>query len=136
MIDQPVLDMDSLQAWLPEHATSYAAARPFPHIVLDDVLTPDAFARAVMEFPGIKDEFWRGYLHVNEVKYCNVHPDTWSPALQDVARGMTSPEFVSYLGELTGIEGLLPDWTMDGGGPVSYTHLRAHETDSYLVCRL
>ena len=21
-------------------------------------------------------------------------------------------------------------------GPVSYTHLRAHETDSYLVCRL
>src|SRR5665647_2541798 len=24
----------------------------------------------------------------------------------------------------------------DGAGPVSYTHLRAHETDSYLVCRL
>src|SRR5680860_1718660 len=23
-----------------------------------------------------------------------------------------------------------------GGVPVSYTHLRAHETDSYLVCRL
>src|SRR5680860_1737554 len=25
---------------------------------------------------------------------------------------------------------------MDCSGPVSYTHLRAHETDSYLVCRL
>src|SRR5665647_2865999 len=24
----------------------------------------------------------------------------------------------------------------DYRGPVSYTHLRAHETDSYLVCRL
>ena len=24
----------------------------------------------------------------------------------------------------------------DKGLPVSYTHLRAHETDSYLVCRL
>src|SRR5664279_6062313 len=24
----------------------------------------------------------------------------------------------------------------NGQGPVSYTHLRAHETDSYLVCRL
>ena len=23
-----------------------------------------------------------------------------------------------------------------GANPVSYTHLRAHETDSYLVCRL
>src|SRR5680860_546682 len=93
MIDQPVLDMDSLQAWLPEHATSYAAARPFPHIVLDDVLTPDAFARAVMEFPGIKDEFWRGYLHVNEVKYCNVHPDTWSAGLQ--VSGWTLQYFTS-----------------------------------------
>src|SRR5680860_319605 len=25
---------------------------------------------------------------------------------------------------------------MAGAGSVSYTHLRAHETDSYLVCRL
>ena len=25
---------------------------------------------------------------------------------------------------------------VEGPGPVSYTHLRAHETDSYLVCRL
>src|SRR5665647_2547918 len=29
---------------------------------------------------------------------------------------------------------LLIEW--DGAVPVSYTHLRAHETDSYLVCRL
>src|SRR5664279_2323665 len=27
-------------------------------------------------------------------------------------------------------------WPLDRRGPVSYTHLRAHETDSYLVCRL
>ena len=25
---------------------------------------------------------------------------------------------------------------LESGKPVSYTHLRAHETDSYLVCRL
>ena len=28
------------------------------------------------------------------------------------------------------------EYTKGGGVPVSYTHLRAHETDSYLVCRL
>src|SRR5664279_4454877 len=33
-----------------------------------------------------------------------------------------------------GYEGLKPKY--GGGRPVSYTHLRAHETDSYLVCRL
>ena len=116
MTVQPVLDLASLRHRLPEHAPTYAAALPFPHIVLDDVLTPETFALAVKEFPGIDDEFWRGYLHVNEAKYCNVHADTWSPALQDVARALTSQEFVSYLTDLTGIEGLLPDWTMDGGG--------------------
>ena len=30
----------------------------------------------------------------------------------------------------------LPVWVKDGPGPVSYTHLRAHETVLDLVCRL
>src|SRR5665647_3533464 len=31
---------------------------------------------------------------------------------------------------------ILPGSPRTGARPVSYTHLRAHETDSYLVCRL
>src|SRR5680860_1750783 len=30
----------------------------------------------------------------------------------------------------------LPNWARRWARPLSYTHLRAHETDSYLVCRL
>ncbi len=116
MTDQSVIDLEALRARLPGLSAAYGAAEPFPHIVLDDVLTPEAYQLAVKEFPGIDDEFWRGYLHVNEAKYCNVHADTWTPGLQDVARALTSPEFVAFLGGLTGIEDLLPDWSMDGGG--------------------
>src|SRR5664279_4658264 len=36
-------------------------------------------------------------------------------------------------GDFIGDESLA---SVDGLHPVSYTHLRAHETDSYLVCRL
>src|SRR5665647_2398626 len=32
--------------------------------------------------------------------------------------------------------GLKLEAALNQVGPVSYTHLRAHETDSYLVCRL
>jgi len=116
MTDLQLVDLDRLRGDLDVAAKEYAAADPFPHIVLDDVLRPPGLAAAVADFPGIDDEFWKGYLHVNETKYCNVYPETWAPALRDVARELTSPEFVSYLEELTGITGLIPDWSMDGGG--------------------
>jgi hypothetical protein len=111
-----LVDIDRLQARLETDRAAYASASPFPHIVHDDVLTPAAFKAAVEDFPPVHDDFWRGYVHVNETKYCNVKPDTWARSLQEIARELTSPDFVRYLEELTGIEGLLPDWSMDGGG--------------------
>ena len=85
-------------------------------MVVDDVLLPEAFARAAAEFPGLRDPLWKGYLHVNETKYGNTQPDTWGPTLTAVAKEFVSDEFVSFLEELTGIDDLLPDWSMDGGG--------------------
>ena len=111
-----LVDMTRLTTDLESSARAYGSGEPFPHIVLDEVLTADAFAAAVRDFPGIEDEFWKGYLHVNETKYCNVHPDTWAQSLQDVAKEFCSPEFVAYLERLTGISNLIPDYTMDGGG--------------------
>ncbi|KGN38806.1 2OG-Fe(II) oxygenase [Knoellia subterranea] len=111
-----LVDLESLRARLPELAPSYQSAQPFPHVVVDDVLHPEAFARAVEEFPAIRDPFWKGYLHVNETKYGNTQPDTWGTTLNAIAKEFCSPEFVSFLEELTGIENLLPDWSMDGGG--------------------
>ena len=116
MTDLTLVDLPRLQGDLDVSAKEYAAAEPFPHIVIDEVLRPEAFRAAVDGFPGIDDEFWKGYLHVNETKYCNVYPETWADSLRGVAREFTSPEFVAYLEELTGIEGLIPDWSMDGGG--------------------
>ena len=115
-MNEPLIDFPSLTADLVDKTAAYAAAQPFPHIVLDDVLRPEAFERAASEFPGIEDEFWKGYLHVNETKYANTQPDTWSPSLAAVAREFCSDDFVKFLTELTGITDLMPDWTMDGGG--------------------
>ncbi|MBF4767392.1 2OG-Fe(II) oxygenase [Nocardioides agariphilus] len=110
------VDYDRLDRDLPQLRASYAVATPFPHVVIDGVLVPEVFERAAEEFPAMRDESWNGYLHVNETKYSNTSPDTWGPTLQAVAREFCSPRFVSYLTRLTGIEELIPDWTMDGGG--------------------
>jgi hypothetical protein len=116
MTDLQLIDVARLRAEVDVAAKEYAAADPFPHLVVDDVLRPEAYAAAAADFPPVDDEFWKGYLHVNETKYCNDQADTWADSLQAVARELTSPAFVSYLEELTGIPGLLPDWSMDGGG--------------------
>lgn len=116
MQSDEILDLAVLQSQLPQARGEYAAAQPFPHIVIDDVLTPAAFKAAATEFPAIKDDFWKGYLHVNEAKYSNTEADTWSPAIRAAARALTSEDFVGYLEQLTGISGLKADWSMDGGG--------------------
>lgn len=110
------IDLVSLSADLEARREAYAAAQPFPHIVVDDVLLAETFAKVVDEFPGPDDPFWRGYLHVNETKYSNTQPDTWGSTLAAVAKEFCSPEFVAWLEELTGIDGLIADWSMDGGG--------------------
>ena len=116
MSDSSLVDFAALEADLDAAAAAYRAADPFPHTVVDNVLLPEVFDKAVAEFPGIKDEFWKGYLHVNETKYSNTEPDTWGPTLHDVAQEFCSPRFIAYLEKLTGIQNLMPDWTMDGGG--------------------
>lgn len=111
-----IIDLAALNERLPELRERFQTAEPFPHIILDDVLRRDAFEVAAASFPPVGDPFWKGYLHVNETKYGNTYPDTWAGPIQDVARALTSDEFVAFLGELSGIEGLMSDWTMDGGG--------------------
>ena len=129
MSENPLIDFAALEVDLERKTTAYRSATPFPHLVLDDVLRPDVFAKAVGEFPGIKDEFWQGYLHVNETKYSNTQPDSWGPTLHDIAQEFCGERFIAFLEKLTGINELLPDWTMDGGGlhqTLNGGHLNIH----------
>ena len=60
-----------------------------------------------------------------------VTDDATMEIVQQVLAGKVNKDLVAKLrGRGVGLCG------MDGQMPVSYTHLRAHETDSYLVCRL
>jgi hypothetical protein len=111
-----LVDIERLRSQLPDLRKTYADAAPFPHVVIDDVLTPEAFRQAVAEFPAIRDASWKGYLHVNETKYANPDLQSWQPSLQAIAQEFLEPEFVEYLTELTGIGDLIPDASMDGGG--------------------
>ncbi len=113
---EQVLDLDALARQLPELRTRYATAPPFPHVALDGFLRPDVAHAAVLEVPPVDREHWVNYVHANERKFANTDPSTWGPTLRAVWEEMTSPRFLRFLGELTGIEGLVADPSLEGAG--------------------
>jgi hypothetical protein len=99
-----------------ELAASFQAADPFPSIVLDDVLeiAPADVARA---FP---DAGWPGWVRLTdpyqaEKRFCSdlaAMPDLLAQVIQE----LSGSAFLRFLEKLSGIEALLNDPHLEGGG--------------------
>lgn len=111
-----VIDLDKWAAMAKSQAPHYQSADPYPYAQFDHFLESWAAAKARDAFPAIGDEGWIHYLHVNEKKHGLNKMDRIPPFLQDVIRALNSEAFVRHLSELTGIPGLLPDPSLEGGG--------------------
>lgn len=111
-----IVDLSRWRSVVLRDRLQHRTAGPFPHTVVDDLLDPDAYAAAVAAFPAGARRTWTNYSHVNERKLGNMRSESWPAELRSVADALCSPEFVAGLETLTGIEGLLPDPDMDGGG--------------------
>jgi len=111
-----VLDFADLETRLPKLAESYRAAEPFPHIVFDEFLDPDIARAAAAEFDPPDSDEWNSFVHVNERKYSNTAPETWGSASRSILDVLQSDRFVKFLTDLTGIEDLLRDDALEGGG--------------------
>lgn len=112
----PVLDIERLEQQVDELHAAYQQATPYPHIVLDDFLEPGVAELAIKEFPPLDPEQWNNYLHANERKFSNTDPETWGPTLRSILAELNSPRFVEFIGSLIGVEHLVPDPSLEGGG--------------------
>ncbi len=111
-----VLDLFSLEQEIQELGGRYRSASPFPHIVLDDFLEPEAAKLAMKEFPTLDPERWNNYIHANERKFSHTDAETWGPTLRSILDELNSPRFVRFVSELTGFDGLVADHSLEGGG--------------------
>jgi len=108
--------MDGLERDLDQMRASYQSALPYPHIVIDDLLEPEAIRAAMAEFPPLDPEHWTNYVHINERKFSNTDPTTWGPTLQRILEELNSPRFVAFVGSLLGVDDLIADPSLEGGG--------------------
>ena len=111
-----VFDYDRYEAHLEEIAARYRANTPFPHLAFDDFLVPEAARQAARDFPSNADDHWIRYRHVNENKASTDRWENFPPIVSAIVREMNSPRFVALIRKLTGIEGLLADPDIEGGG--------------------
>jgi len=107
----------------------YRTAQPYSHAVFDDFLEPGLARRVVAEFPALASDVWINYTHVNERKFGRNDRASFPPAIGAAVDAFNAPPFVAWLERLTGIKGLRPDPSLEGGGmhqTPSGGHLNIH----------
>jgi 2OG-Fe(II) oxygenase superfamily len=101
-------------ATLTDMAGRFRSAEPFPHLVIDDTLDDDAI---VASFPS---NDWDGWKHYNDEyspqkMICSERSRIPEPLL-DLIDHLSSPEALAAIEKITGIDQLLPDPYLNGGG--------------------
>ena len=101
----------------------YSQAQPFPHIVIDNFLPPSLLNGVIDDFQNYNNWGWDNsdYSKDHQVKKFfspwNNDGDTTLPInTKLILNYFNSPDVISMLEKLTGIEGLIADPTLLGGG--------------------
>ena len=110
-------DPDLLNAVAGTYRESFAAAAPFPHVVVDGLFPQEAVDDVLKEFPepSARTDWIRLYDETS-AKLAMPHDWTMGPSTRHLLNQFNSAAFVNFLEHLSGIEGLIPDPHYGGGG--------------------
>ena len=95
----------------------YVNARPFPHIVLDNLFPNEILEEVLDDFPRPDEIAWRKFDNPTEKKLGYWHENPLRPRIQLFLYEMNSAPLLQFLEALTGIEGLVSDPYYGGAGP-------------------
>ena len=111
-----IFDFDKWNPQLPELSSRYVSAAPFPHIVIDNFLDETLLNGILNEFLNFKAHEWINYAHINEKKRGFNKFSEFPPGIKAFISTLNTGAFCKFLSSLTGIENLLPDDMLEGGG--------------------
>ena len=94
----------------------YAQAQPFPHIVIDNFLPPSILKDVLKEFPEPQKIAWKKFDNSTEKKLASTSELQMGEHTKSLLYWLNSSTFISFLEQLTGINGIIPDPHFIGGG--------------------
>jgi Rps23 Pro-64 3,4-dihydroxylase Tpa1-like proline 4-hydroxylase len=110
----------SLCDWLSERSSAlheeYIQAKPFSHLVLKDLFNFYEIDKISRQFPKVTDGTWWKYENVLEKKLARNDIHNFPGVIQNFIYELMSNRFVHLLEKITGIDGLIVDHTLNGGG--------------------
>ncbi len=97
-------------------AAAFRRASPFPHLVMDDLFPAPMLQAMAKEFDAAVSSDWREYHGGLQRKRGTPPGGHLPPAVQDYFNVVYSGPFIRLLSRITGIDDLIPDPALYGGG--------------------
>ena len=110
------LDPHYLKNLAIKYREAYSQAKPFPHITIDNFLPESLLDNILSEFPSVQSIDWQKFDAPAEKKLTAKDELQMGDYTRLLLYQLNSSVFISFLEELTGIDGLIPDPHFEGGG--------------------
>lgn len=112
------LDLDKLKLLAESNKESYASAVPFPHAVFDNLFDSNQLLEVANEFPSMRSKMVDKQKPTTKRKLSfRTQKKALDPVTKNFCQELNSDEFLNFLQTLTGIDNLVADPTLEGGGP-------------------
>jgi Rps23 Pro-64 3,4-dihydroxylase Tpa1-like proline 4-hydroxylase len=116
LLAAPAFDEQRLMQLARDRAAAYRTADPFPHIVEDDLFEASMLERVIEEFEAMDRGQWHHTEASHERKWSTNDARQMGPFTSALIAQLNGGPFVGFLEALTGINGLVPDPHLRGGG--------------------
>jgi len=114
------LDLENLKLIADNNKESYSTASPFPHAVFDNLFDSSLLLEVANEFAGMRSKMIDKPKPASKRKLAfraQNKIDQFEPLTKILCQELNSKEFLNFLENLTGIDNLVADPYLEGGGP-------------------
>jgi Rps23 Pro-64 3,4-dihydroxylase Tpa1-like proline 4-hydroxylase len=114
-----VLPLKKMERNVGTWSQEYRDNQPYPHIGIDDFFDDNLIRELVADYPSASYHAWKRASfdpQYEEEKLSLDQIEHLPLSIQGVINALGSPLFLAFLERLTGIEGLIPDPYLSGGG--------------------
>jgi Rps23 Pro-64 3,4-dihydroxylase Tpa1-like proline 4-hydroxylase len=114
-----LLPLEKMEQKVDSWAREYRENRPYPHIGIDNFFDETVIQELTLDYPAASHASWQRASfdpQYEEAKLSLDRVEEFPPSIRTFIETLNSPIFLSFLERLVGIDGLIPDPYLTGGG--------------------